>query len=79
MGDALADLERWEEALAAYEEALRRDGALVEAHARMGAVYEHRGRLPEAQAAYQRYIDQDGPRRAEIERRLERMLHTPAR
>lgn len=79
MGDALADLERWEEALAAYAQALLRDGVLVEAHARMGAVYEHRGQLSEAQAAYTRYIDQDGPRRAEIERRLERMLRAPAR
>lgn len=78
MGDALADLERWEEALAAYEEALRRDGALLESHVRMGAVHEHRGRLPEARAAYQRYVDQGGPKRAEIERRLERLLHAPA-
>jgi tetratricopeptide (TPR) repeat protein len=79
MGDALAELESWEEALAAYDQALARDGTVLEAHARKGAIYEHRGRLAEAQAAYQRYIDQDGPRKAEIERRLERMLRAPAR
>ena len=79
MGDALTDLERWDEALGAYEEALKRDGALIEAHARMGVVHEHRGHLAEAQAAYTRYIEQDGPRRGEIERRLERMLRAPAR
>jgi tetratricopeptide (TPR) repeat protein len=79
LGDVLADDERWEPALRAYETALQRDATLLEAHARMGAVLEHRGRLSEAHAAYQRYVDQGGPRRAEIERRIERLLHAEPR
>ena len=79
LGDVLAEDEQWEPALAAYETALQRDPTLVEVHARMGAVLEHRGRLAEAHAAFQRYVDQGGPRKAEIERRIERLLHAQPR
>lgn len=79
MGDVLAGEERFEPALEAYAEALRRDPDALEAHARAGAILEHRGRLAEARAAYQRYVDQGGERREEIQKSLERLVHADAR
>lgn len=79
MGDALVELGALDEALAAYDEALVRDAGAVEAHARRGAVLEQRGRVAEAQAAYRRYVEQEGPDTREIQERLDRLLKLPAR
>ncbi len=79
LGDVLAGEERYEQALEAYAQAERRDPDEVEVHARVGAIHEHRGRRAAAQAAYQRYLDQGGPRRQEIGRRLERLVEAGAR
>lgn len=79
IGDVLAGMERFEPALEAYGEALRRDPEALEAHARSGTVLEHLGRLTEARLSYQRYVDQGGSRREEVEKRLERLMHADAR
>jgi tetratricopeptide (TPR) repeat protein len=74
LGDAYAEDERWEQALDAYAEAFRRDGAAVEAHYKAGTVLEYLGRFGEARAAYERYVDQGGKRAGAVERRIERLL-----
>lgn len=74
LGDARADDDRWDEALVAYDEALRRDATAVEAHYKKATVYEHLGRLGEARAAYERYESQGGERASLVRRRIERLL-----
>lgn len=78
-GDARADAGDWTGALAAYREALQRDPSAVEAHYKMGAVYEHLERPGEARAAYERYVAQGGPRAAAVRRRIERLLRAESR
>jgi tetratricopeptide (TPR) repeat protein len=74
LGDAYAEDERWEPALEAYAEAIRRDGSAVESWYKRGAVLEHLGRLGEARAAFERYVEQGGKRSGAVKRRIERML-----
>lgn len=74
LGDARADDERWEEALAAYEDALRRDPTAVDAHYKQAVVLEHLGRHGEARVAYERYLAQGGEHSSTVRRRVERLL-----
>ncbi len=78
-GDARADAEDYRGALAAYEEALERDPKAVEAHYRIGVIHEYFGRLAEARAAFERYINQGGPKADRVERRIERLLRRETR
>jgi tetratricopeptide (TPR) repeat protein len=74
MGDAHAEDERWEAAAAAFREALARDPAAIEGHARLAGVLEQQGRPGEARESWQRYIDQGGERREEAARRIEALV-----
>jgi tetratricopeptide (TPR) repeat protein len=66
LGDARADAGRYEAALAAYREGLRRDPRAIEAHRKIGLVLEHLERPAEARSAYERYVEEGGgPRRRE--------------
>jgi tetratricopeptide (TPR) repeat protein len=75
-GDALADARRWDAAIDAYEDALKRDPQTVEAYYKMGVVLEFRGRHGEARGAYERYMDLGGPRAANVQRRIDRLLRS---
>jgi len=79
LGDALADAENWDKALAAYRRALKRDPRALEAHVKMGALLEYRHRPREARAAYERYVAQGGERSGTVERRIERLLRAERR
>jgi tetratricopeptide (TPR) repeat protein len=74
LGDAFADDEQWDRAVAAYREALGRDGDALEAWFKIGAVLEHQGRPGEARVAFERYVEQGGERSATVQRRIERLL-----
>ncbi|MDF1701551.1 MAG: tetratricopeptide repeat protein [Planctomycetota bacterium] len=78
-GDARADARDYAGALLAYEQALKRDPKAVDAHYRMGVIHEYLGRLGEARAAYERYINQGGPQADTVERRIERLLRRETR
>jgi len=78
-GDARADARDYAGALLAYEQALKRDPKTVDAHYRMGVIHEYLGRLGEARAAYERYINQGGPQADTVERRIERLLRRETR
>lgn len=78
-GDARADAEDYRGALAAYEAALKRDPKAVDAHYRMGVIHEYFGRLGEARAAFDRYVNQGGPKADQVERRIERLLRRETR
>ncbi|MDJ0974291.1 MAG: tetratricopeptide repeat protein [Planctomycetota bacterium] len=79
LGDALADAERWNRALGAYAEALARDPEAIEAHYKSGTVLEYLGRLGEARAAYERYVEAGGERASSVRRRIERLLRRSGR
>ncbi len=74
MGDALADDEQWDAALAAYQAALKRDPKAVEAHRKTGTILEFLERPGEARLAYERYVEADGSRASSVKRRIERIL-----
>jgi tetratricopeptide (TPR) repeat protein len=76
VGDSLAAASKWEDALAAYRRALERDPSVVEAHEKMGAVLERLGRLSEARAAYETYVDLGGSQAPAVKRRIEHVLRT---
>ena len=78
-GDARADAKDYRGALAAYAEALDRDPKAVDAHYRIGVIHEYFGRLGEARAAFERYINQGGPEADKVERRIERLLRRETR
>ncbi len=73
-GDGWAAASKFEEALAAYDEALVRDPSAVEAHGKRGAVLERVGRLGEAREAYAVYVERGGADAAVARRRIERLL-----
>ena len=73
-GDGWAAAGRFEDALAAYDQALVRDPSAVEAYAKRGAVLERMGRLAEAREAYAVYVERDGADAAAARRRIERLL-----
>jgi tetratricopeptide (TPR) repeat protein len=79
LGDVWADDERWDDALAAYDEALRRDAAAADAHYKAGMVLEHRGRTAEARLAYERHVAAGGQHAEAARRRIERLLRECAR
>jgi len=58
LGLALADQERWPEAIARYEEALRLAPDLVEVRYNLGYALFRSGRMPEAAAAYAQVVRQ---------------------
>lgn len=78
-GDARADAKDFRGALAAYGQALKRDPKAVDAHYRMGVIHEYFGRLGEARAAFERYVNQGGPKADQVERRIERLLRRETR
>ncbi|MDJ0521995.1 MAG: tetratricopeptide repeat protein [Planctomycetota bacterium] len=79
LGDALADDERWDPALAAYREALQRDPNAVEAHRKTGMILEYLERPGQARAAYERYVTAGGERSSSVKRRIERLLRAEER
>ena len=55
------------------------DPKAVDAHYRMGVIHEYFGRLGEARAAFDRYVNQGGPKADQVERRIERLLRRETR
>lgn len=74
VGDSWAATGDLQRALAAYDQALVRDPATVEAYAKRGAALERLGRLAEAREAYAIYVEKNGKESAEVKRRIERIL-----
>lgn len=76
MGNGLSQLKRYDEAIAAYDQALlKRHGKYIEAHIMRGNAFTDAGRLPEAEAAFRAALGCLSPHEAKGQRYLVARAH----